>query len=352
MSITKRHFGITPEGENVDIFTLKNANGVTAEIMNYGGIVVSLAVPDRKGQLEDVVLGFSSLEEYLADHPFFGALVGRHANRLENAEFELNGVSYKLAKNDGKNHLHGGLKGFDKVVWKGAVIRENDKDYLELTYFSADGEENYPGNLNVRVRYALSEDNSLSIDYYATTDKDTVVNLTNHSYFNLSGHKSGSILKQTMMINADFFTPINSECIPTGEIRSVEGTPMDFRKPVPIENGLNGQDEQIINGGGYDHNWVLNKKGNGLEKAAEVFDEHSGRVMEVFTTKPGIQFYSANSLDGSLKGKEGAVYGKRSGLCLETQYFPNSMKHKHFPTPVLNAGQEYRHSTIYKFSAR
>jgi aldose 1-epimerase len=352
MSITKKFFGNTEDGVSVDLYTLTNSNGVIVEITNYGGIIVSLQVPDRNGKHDDVTLGFDSFENYLKAHPFFGALVGRHANRIENSEFELNGVLYKLAKNDGKNHLHGGLKGFDKVVWNAEVRVQDGSECLKLTYRSKDGEESYPGNLDVTVIYTLTEDNGLKIDYYAVSDKDTVVNLTNHAYFNLAGHGSGNVRRHTVMINADKFTAINDECVPNGEIREVKGTPMDFTSLTEIGPGLESGDEQIASGGGYDHNWVLNVSGKAPEKAAEVYEAESGRVMEVYTTKPGVQLYTGNFLDGTLAGKGGAVYGKRAGLCLETQYFPNAMKHKHFPSPILKAGQEYKHTTIYKFSTR
>lgn len=349
MGIVKKLYGKTADGTEVYIFTLSNSKGMAAEITNFGGTIVSLLVPDGKGNLEDVTLGYDKLDGYLKKGPYFGAIIGRHANRIEDSKFEIYGVEYHVAANDGKNHLHGGLKGFDKAVWQAEIVKQGGSECLELTYRSVDGEENYPGNLDIKVTYNLTEDNALKIDYFAVSDKDTVVNLTNHAYFNLSGHASGDILKHELMINADKFTPVNSECIPTGEIRDVKGTVMDFTGLTPIEPGLSSDDEQIANGKGYDHNWVLKVSGKAPEKAAEVYDPASGRVMEVYTTKPGIQFYSGNFLDGSEIGKGGAVYGKRSGLCLETQYFPNAMKHKHFPSPILKAGQQYKHTTIYKF---
>lgn len=348
MGIMKEYFGKTKDGRNVDIYTLINDNGMTATITNFGGIVVSLCVPDRNGKFEDVVLGCDKLENYYSS-PYFGAIIGRHSNRIEDSKFEINGVEYQVAKNDGNNHLHGGLVGFDKVVWDAEVVNVDGTEALELSYLSKDGEENYPGNLNVKVTYMLTKDNALSIDYYAVSDKDTVVNLTNHSYFNLSGHNSGDVKWHKLMINADSFTVINNECIPTGEIRPVKGTPMDFTGLTPIGLGLECEDEQIICGKGYDHNWVLKVSGKTPEKAAEVVDNKSGRVMEVYTTKPGIQFYSGNFLSSTIQGKGGAVYGKWSGLCLETQFFPNSLKHKHFPSPIFKAGEEYKHTTIYKF---
>lgn len=352
MSITKRFYGKTEEGKDADIYTLSNSNGVVAEITNYGGVLVSLLVPDKNGDVADVVLGYGGIEGYCKKGPYFGAIIGRHANRIENAEFEINGETYHVLKNEGENHLHGGLKGFDRVLWKADVLQQEEGECLRLTYCSVDGEEGYPGNLDVAVTYTLTEDNALTIDYYAVTDKDTVVNLTNHSYFNLSGHAAGDVLRHELMIHADSFTAANKESIPTGEIRKVEGTPLDFTRSTPIGQGINSDYEQIVFANGYDHNWILNVSGKTAEKAAEVYDPDSGRVMEVYTTKPGIQFYSGNFLDGSEVGKEGAVYAQRAGLCLETQYFPNGTQHKHFPSPILRVGQEYKHTTIYKFLNR
>ncbi len=348
MSIAKKAYGKLAHGSEAYIFTLSNANGVSAEITNLGGIILSLSVPDKNGQLADITLGFDGLEGYLRPGPYFGALIGRHANRIENSEFELNGINYQLAKNDGPNHLHGGIKGFDKVLWNASVVKKDGIDALELTYRSVDGEENYPGNLDVKVTYSLTEDNALVIDYFAVSDKDTVVNLTNHAYFNLSGHAAGSILEHQLTINADKFTIINDQCIPTGEIADVKGTPMDFTGFTPVGPGLASEYGQIACGKGYDHNWVLKTGGKISEKAAELYDPNSGRLMEMYTTKPGVQFYSGNFLDG-VAGKGGATYNKNAGLCLETQYFPNALKHTHFPSPVLKAGEEYKHTTIYKF---
>lgn len=352
MSITRRLYGKTQDGNEVYLFRLTNSNGMAAEIINYGGIVVSLFVPDKNGNIDDVVLGYDKIEGYENKSPYFGAIIGRHANRIEDSIFRINGTEYRLNANDGRNHIHGGLKGFDKVIWNAEILTDDSDECLQLSYRSRDGEENYPGNLDVKVTYTITNNNALEIDYFAVSDKDTVVNLTNHSYFNLSGHAAGDITKHKVMINADRFTAINDECLPTGEIRDVKGTPMNFTSLTPIEPGISSGYEQIICGKGYDHNWILNVSGKKPEKAAEVFDEKSGRLMEVFTTKPGIQFYSGNFLDGASTGKEGAIYGKRSGLCLETQYFPNALKHKHFPSPVLKAGQQYKHITIYKFSTK
>lgn len=348
MSITKRFYGKTTDGTSVDIFTLENSKGMKTEITNYGGRIVSLFVPDKKGDFADVVLGYDSLDGYLKNNPFFGALIGRHANRIEFAAFEVNGVEYKVAENDGKNHLHGGIIGFDKVVWQAEIVNEN----LVLSYLSKDGEEGYPGNLQVKVTYALTEDNELSIKYHAVTDKDTVVNLTNHSYFNLAGHASGDILNHQVMINADQITEADKYSIPTGKFRDVEGTPMDLRKLTTVAEGINSDYDQIVYGCGYDHNWVLKTNGKDIEKIAEVFEPASGRVMEVYTNKPGVQFYSGNFISSEELGKGGVSYGKRTGLCLETQFYPNSVTHKHFPSPILRVGQEYNFTTIYKFSAR
>ena len=342
--IVSGDFGKTREGAAVRIFTLTNSHGVEATITNYGGRVVSLKVPDKSGAMGDVVLGFDSLEGYLNENPFFGALVGRYANRIGHAQFTLDKVLYKVPKNDGDNALHGGLRGFDKVVW---TPRELPDGGLELTYLSKDGEEGYPGNCKVTVVYHLTDANELKIDYSATTDKDTVVNLTNHSYFNLKG--SGDILGHMLTLNADHFTPVDSGLIPTGVLQPVAGTPFDFKKSTAIGGRIDQGDEQLKLGKGYDHNWVLNKKGSELSLAARVEDPTTGRVMEVWTTQPGIQFYTGNFLDGTIKGKKGWVYARRSALCLETQHFPDSPNKPKFPSVVLRPGIEFKSTTIYKF---
>lgn len=352
MSTTSRSYGRTEEGNEIYIFTLVNGTGMKAEITNYGGILTRLYVHDKNGILDDVVLGYEGLDSYFKGHQYFGAIIGRNANRLKNAKFELGSDEYKLYKNDGNNHLHGGLKGFDKKVWAVRTIENENTESLQLTYRSKDGEEGYPGNLDVDVIYTLTEDNALKIEYYAQTDKDTIVNLTNHSYFNLSGHNRGDISKHELMINGDKFTANDSECLTTGEIRDVKGTPMDFTALTSMEMGLLSDYDQIISGRGYDHNWILNVSGKEPEKGAEAFDPQSGRVLEVYTTKPGLQLYSGNFLDGTDVGKDGSVYNKRSGFCLETQFYPNAMVHKHFPSPILKAGQKYYHTTIYKFLTR
>lgn len=352
MSITRKFYGFIEDGREAFIYTLTNSNGMMAEITNFGGVVVSLLVPDRNGNAVDVVLGYDQLSQYEKKGPYFGALIGRHANRIENSEFEINGIKYHVPRNEGENHLHGGIKGFDKVLWQADIVKQGEAEALRLQYRSADGEEGYPGNLDVTATYTLTEENALRIDYYAVTDKDTVVNLTNHSYFNLSGHGAGDIEKHELYINADRFTVIDDKGIPTGEIRDVQGTSMDFTVSAPVGPGVHSTEEQIALGKGYDHNWVLKVSGETPDKAAELYDPKSGRVMEVYTTKPGVQFYSGNFLDGSEVCKAGAVYKQRAGLCLETQYFPNATKHKHFPSPLLKVGQEYKHTTIYKFINR
>ena len=350
-SVKKEDFG-KADGQSVALYTLTNRNGVEAKITPYGGIVVSLKVPDRNGKLGDVVLGFDNLDSYLkGNDPYLGALIGRYGNRIGNGRFTLNGVEYKLATNNGPNHLHGGIKGFDKVVWNAQPAKTRRGAKLTLTYRSRDGEEGYPGNLSVRVVYTLTDNNELKIDYSATTDKDTVVNLTHHSYFNLAGQGNGDILNHQLMINADRFTPVDSTLIPTGELRSVKGTPFDFKQSTAIGARINQEDEQLKFGKGYDHNFVLNGRTGILRQAAKVTETSTGRVMEVWTTEPGLQFYSGNFLDGKT-GKQGKSYQIRYGLCLETQHFPDSPNKPDFPATVLRKGRIYRTTTIYKFAAR
>jgi len=344
-----RVFGKTPEGGTVSLYTIQNKNGIKAEVINYGGIVVSLYVPDKYGNLDDIVLGFDDFDSYLNRNPFFGAIAGRHANRIEDASFELNGKKYTLLRNNGRNHLHGGAKGFDKVLWE--VVEHNDS-LIKLFYRSTDGEEGYPGNLDVTVTYVLTDNNEWVIDYKAVSDADTVVNLTNHTYFNLAGHGSGSIMDHELKINADKYTVNNEECIPTGEIKDVSGTIMDFRRGKAIEPKPQPGDDTLLFRGGYDHNFVLNKEIENIGWIAELYDPKSGRKMDVYTTKPGVQLYTSNNFDGTLTGKDGVRYCKWAGVCLETQFFPNAMKHRHFPSPVLKAGEQYNHITIYKFGCR
>ena len=341
---TKISWGQSPEGQPVELYTLTNAKGSEARIMTYGGVVVSLKVPDRSGALGDVVAGFDDLKGYLTPPPYFGAIIGRYGNRIAAGRFSLGGVTYQLAKNDGANHLHGGVRGFDKRVWSAKPLSPQS---LELSYLSKDGEEGYPGNLSATVTYTLTDANELRIDYSATTDKETVVNLTNHSYFNLAG--AGDILGHEVMIHADRFTPVVKGLIPTGELKSVAGTPFDFRTAKAIGKSIDEKDEQLILAGGYDHNWVLNRTGPDLQSAATVTDPKSGRVMEVLTTEPGLQFYTGNFLDGTLQGK-GRVYARRSAFCMETQHFPDSPNEPSFPSTVLKPGDTYRTSTVYRFS--
>lgn len=338
-----------PNGESVQLFTLRNKNGIEVSITNYGGIIVSLKTFDGKGLLADVALGFETLERYLQPHPYFGAIIGRYGNRIGKARFTLDGVTYTLAKNNGENSLHGGNEGLDKKLWKARPEPGEGVQALALEYTSPDGEEGYPGTLRTEVRYTLSDDDSLRIDYRATTDKKTVVNLTNHTYFNLAGQGNGDILNHEIEIRASRFTPVDAGLIPTGELRSVEGTPFDFRKPHRIGERIDAQDEQIRLGGGYDHNFVLDREGAGLSLAARVVEPSSGRGLEVWTTEPGMQFYTGNFLDGTITGKGGKVYPRRSGFCLETQHFPDSPNQPGFPSTVLEPGQEYRSATVWKF---
>jgi len=349
--VVKKPFGDLPDGRAVDLYLLTNENGMRASIATYGGIVTSLTAPDRNGRLTDVVLGFDDLDGYLAGHPYFGAIVGRYGNRIANGVFTLDDQTYALAQNNNENHLHGGLSGFDKARWAAQTRSLPEGPQLQLTHVSADGEEGYPGRLEVTVDYTLTHENELRIDYSATTDKPTHVNLTNHSYFNLAGAGGGDILDHEVLINADHFTPVDGGLIPTREIREVEGTPMDFRQPVAIGKRIDDDDTQLQFGSGYDHNWVMNKDGSGLSLAARVFEPTTGRVMEVLTREPGVQFYTANFLDGSLTGKDGTVYGRRCAFCLETQHFPDSPNRPEFPTTVLRPGEVYETTTVYRFSA-
>src|SRR5678815_1025152 len=351
-NITKESFGKTGDGENVDLYTLTNNLGMQAKIMNYGGIVVSLKVPDRNGKMDDVVLGFNDLDSYLKGHPYFGAIVGRYGNRIAKGRFTLNGVEYKLAVNNGENHLHGGIKGFDKVVWTAKEMRTKMGPALSLTYISKDGEEGYPGTLTATVVYTLTNNNELKLDYTVTTDKDTVSNLTHHSYFNLAGEGNGDILSHILTLNGSRFTPTDAGSIPTGELKAVAGTPFDFLKPTVIGKRINDQDQQLQYGSGYDHNFVVNGKFGSLRSAATVYEPTSGRVLEVWTTEPGVQFYTGNFLDGTLTGKSGKVYQKRFGFCLETQHYPDSPNHPAFPTTTLKKGATYRSTTVYRFKVR
>jgi len=346
--LDQQPWGTMPDGAPVTLYTLKNVNGMEARITTYGGAVVSLTAPDRAGKWADVVLGMDSLDGYRHQGNFFGALIGRYGNRIGHAKFTLEGKTYNLPKNDGDNTLHGGPEGFDKKVWVAKTIPGG----LELTYVSKDGEMGFPGTLTAHVVYMLTEKNELRIDYTATTDKPTVVNLTNHSYFNLKGAGEGDILQHQVMINADRTTPVDSGLIPTGELRAVKGTPFDFTKPTAIGARIEQNDEQLKFGKGYDHNWVLNKGNGGLTKAAEVFEPTSGRVMEVWTTEPGLQFYTGNFLDGTIRGKGGKVYPHRGAFCMETQHYPDSPNKPSFPSTELKPGATYKTTTIYRFSTR
>jgi aldose 1-epimerase len=348
--ITKETFGKISETETADIFTLRNAAGMTVRISNYGGIIVSWTAPDKDGNFEDITLGYDSLTSYQKSSPYFGALVGRYGNRIAKGKFTLDGKTYNLAINNGENTLHGGVKGFDKVLWEALTV-DGEEPQLVLNYMSKDGEEGYPGNLSVEVIYTLTKDNSLKIDYKATTDKATVVNLTNHAYFNLAGVKNiAPVLDHKVTFNADKFLPVDKTLIPTGELKSVTGTPFDFTKAKKIGLQINDTtDTQIKYGGGYDHCWVLTDTTKNLRLAATVHEPKSGRVMEVYTTEPAFQFYTGNFLNGSNLGKNAANYTKRTGFCIETQHYPDSPNQPKFPSTVLRPKETYQTSTIYKF---
>lgn len=345
MTVTEESWGETKNGQKVSLYTLRNEKGMEAKITNYGGVIVSLTAPDRQGQFEDVVLGFDNLAQYESSSPFFGCITGRYANRIAGGKFTLDGREYVLAKNNGPNHLHGGRVGFDKKVWTARPMKRGGAG-LELTYTSPDGEEGYPGTLQCKVTYVLTNDNSLEIEYRATTDKSTVVNLTNHSYFNLAGEGSGNILGQELSINADYYTPTDDTLIPTGERSPVAGTPLDFTSPHKIGERINADFKPLRQGKGYDHNFILD--GSGLRVAARAKDPKSGRVLEVLTTEPGVQLYTANHL--GITGKKGHAYGARHAFCLETQHFPDSPNRPEFPTTKLSPGDSYQHTCIFKFS--
>jgi len=344
MKMTSKQFGVTPAGEEVQLFSLTNDHGTEVEIINYGGIVASIRLPDRHGKFDDVVLGHDTLEGYLNRSRYFGALIGRYANRISRGRFALNGNSYSLATNNGENHLHGGLKGFDKVVWNATELVGG----LHLSYLSRDGEEGYPGSVEAAVNYALTDANELRIEYLATTDADTIINLTNHSYFNLAG--GGTILGHEVTINADAFTPVDTGLIPTGELRPVKDTPMDFTSATPIGARIGDDYEQLKLAGGYDHNFVLRPGADRFKVAARLREPKSGRVMQVSTTQPGMQFYSGNFLNGSIVGKGGTPYVKNCACCFETQHFPDSPNQPSFPTTVLKPGEQFQQTTVFKFS--
>lgn len=345
-------FGEMPDGTKVKKFTLKNEAGMEVDVITYGGIITRWTAPDKQGNYEDIVLGFDRLEQYLDGSPYFGALIGRYGNRIAKGKFSLDGETYTLATNDGNNHLHGGEKGFDKVIWNAIPKNTGAGATLELTYTSEDGEEGYPGKLDVKVTYTLTNENELDIQYEAVTDKPTVVNLTQHSYFNLSGQLSKPVLDHEIYLNADTYLPVDGGLIPTGEFREVAGTPFDFKEPKSIAEEIEADNEQLDLGGGYDHCWVLNEGEEDFGLAASAYHPNTGRLLEVYTNEPGIQFYSGNFLDGTLPAKDGGVYGKRSGFCLETQHYPDSPNQANFPSVRLNPGETYSTRTMFKLSTK
>jgi aldose 1-epimerase len=349
MSISVKAFGKTASGEEVSLYTVENKNGMKVSFTNYGAIVTELIVPDKNGTFADVVLGYDSMEGYAKNPGYLGAAIGRNGNRIANAEITINGVTHKLDKNEGENNLHAGFNGYDKRVWEAKVVE--DSNSVEFSLFSPDGDQGFPGNFNVTVTYTVTDDNELSMNYKGTSDADTVANMTNHSYFNLGGHTSGTILDHIMWIKASKYVPVvDSTAIPTGEIAPVAGTPMDFTSPNAIGEGVESDFDQLKFTGGYDHNYAIDKETQGIEKIALVEDPKSGRKMEVYTDLPGVQLYVGNFIDTEgVKGKEGMLYQKRSGLCLETQYFPDAIHQANFESPVLKAGEEYNTTTIYKF---
>jgi aldose 1-epimerase len=342
--VAKAAFGHTPEGTPVELYSLLEGK-VAVRIITYGGIIVSLRTPDRNGKLDDVVLGCDSVKQYVEQTAHFGGIIGRYANRIAHGTFQLDGSTYSIPKNDGDNALHGGIRGFDQVVWAAKQIPNG----VELTYVSKDGEQGFPGTLTTTVRYTLSG-GALRMEYSATTGKDTVLNLTNHSYFNLKGQGKGDILGHVLKIDASRITPVDATLIPTGELKSVEGTPFDFRTPHAIGERIDADDPQIRLGHGYDHNFVLDHASGQLDEAAEVYEPTTGRILRVLTTEPGVQLYTANFLDGSIKGKEGHVYNRRFAFCLETQHFPDSPNHPSFPATELKPGQEFHSVTVFEFS--
>lgn len=351
--IENSEYGTTIYGFNITKYILKNSNGMELELITYGGRITSLKVPDKDGKLENVVLGFDSLEEYESENPYFGALIGRFGNRIARGKFSLDGEEYILATNDGSNHLHGGSTGFDKVVWIAETLESSENPSLKLTYLSKDGEEGYPGNLNIAIIYTLREDNSVKVSYRATTDKKTIVNLTQHSYFNLTGNFSNDVLNHEVVIDADNYLPVNETLIPTGEIRNVVGTPFDFRTAKNIGKEINQDDEQLKIGSGYDHCWVLNGQKGHMHFASSAYDQKSGRLMEVFSEEPGVQFYTGNFLDGTLNNPAGGTYKKRTGFCLETQHFPDTPNQVgNFPSVTLDPDETYISKTIFKFSVK
>ncbi|MDN3667544.1 aldose epimerase family protein [Algibacter miyuki] len=352
VKISKEHFGKTTDSISVDKYILKNNLGMKISIITYGGIITSWTAPDKNGNYQDIVLGYETLENYEKETPYFGALIGRFGNRIAKGEFSLDGTKYTLATNDGENHLHGGDKGFDKVVWMAKEKQTDSTASLILHYLSKDMEEGYPGNLETTVTYTLNNNNELYVGYKATTDKKTIINLTQHSYFNLSGDFSKTILDHEISINANQFIPVNETLIPTGELRDVTNTPFDFKAAKTIGKDINAKNDQLKKGLGYDHCWVLNNQNSGIRLAAMAHEVKSGRVLEVFTDEPGIQLYSGNFLDGTLPSKQGGTYNYRSGFCLETQHYPDAPNQKSFPSVVLSPGETYTSNTLFKFSVK
>ncbi len=345
-------FGKLPDGREVFQYTLANQSGVAVQIIDYGATVTSLRVPDRNGEMRDIVLGYDTLQEYMGGTAYFGAIVGRYGNRIGKGQFELDGKLFQLTVNDGENHLHGGTIGFNKVLWNASVLSDSAEPSLQLQYISPDGEEGYPGTVTLKVTYTLTDKNELRIDYEGTTDQPTILNPTHHSYFNLSGSFTNTILDHLLIIEADGFIPVDEGLIPTGEIADVENTPMDFRTAKVIGEHIEDRDEQLGYGKGYDHNWVLRGSAGQVRKIAELYEPASGRLMTMFSDQPGLQFYSGNFLDGTAKGKGDISYQHRTGLCLESQAFPDAPNKPHFPPVTLRPGQVYRQTTIYQFSVR
>jgi len=351
-TISRTFFGLMPDGDSTYLYTLTSPGDITMKITNYGGIITEILAPDTKGELDNIALGFDNLKQYLAGHPNFGALIGRFANRIAKGSFTLDGKTYTLAINNGNNTLHGGVIGFDDVLWDAAIIETENGEALELEYTSVDMEEGYPGKLDITVTYTLTDDNAVIVDYRAQTDKATPVNLTQHTYFNLKGEGRGTILDHELMINADRYTPVDATLIPTGELADVQGTPFDFRKSKTIGRDIGQDNEQLAYGLGYDHNFVLDRDGKGMQLAARVYEPISGRVLEISTTEPGIQLYSGNFLDGRLTGKSDQPYVHRGGFCLETQHYPDSPNRPEFPSTILRPGKTYETTTKFKFGVK
>jgi len=354
VEIKKSDFGKTSDGKIVEKYSVSNASGLEMNVINYGGIITSLKIPDKNGKYEDVVLGLDNIKDYEDGSPYFGAIIGRYGNRIANAKFSLDGKDYKLDANNGPNSLHGGKKGFDKVIWNVEPNSGENEASLKLSYMSPDGEGGFPGNLQITVTYTLNSNNELYVNYEATTDEKTVINLTQHTYFNLTGDFSKKVLDHIVEINADSFLPVNKTLIPTGKLKPVAGTPFDFTEPKTISKGITQENsnEQLNIGGGFDHSWILNKENKEVAFAASAYEPESGRFMEVYTSEPAIQFYTGNFLDGSLPAKGGGEYEKRSGFCMETQHYPDSPNQENFPSTILKPGETYTSETSYKFSVK